>query len=227
MRGVCVGTGWYADSKGHNNRQVDPRMQSVNYLRNIWYPHITKQIDPSACVIYQSDCELKAFVVHEKKVTVMQGVRPANQPKHNDAAASMMASAMFAYCNQLDFVFIEQDCLVWGLREAILWARGKDIVYGVTPYSDDLSRGENSFVFISYEYISEFLNIMFRLKWHIWGIDKDFPECIWDDTFKQVGARWPFGYGRKRPINFDLPMFYAQQLTDVELKQFLTLLRLQ
>jgi len=227
MKPICVGTGWYSDSKGHNNKNVSTEMQGCNYLKNVWLQHIKRQIYAAAFVIYQSDCENKIFMVPEKNINVIQGLRPPTQHKHNDAAASMMASAMYAYCNEMSLVFIEQDCLVFGLRGAIEWARGKSIVYGTTPYADDLSRGENSFVFINYEFMPTFFERMFRLNWHVWDKSRDFPEVIWNDTFKEVGTRWPFGFGRRRPINFELPMFYAQQLTDVELKQFFIKLELQ
>jgi len=227
MRPICVGTGWYADHRGHNNKNVSSKVQEVAYLKDVWYPHIEKQVGVASYVIYQSDCELKAWIPVDKRISVLQGVRPPTQHKHNDAAASMMIAAMHAYCNELSLVFIEQDCLVCGLREAVGWARGKKIVYGLSPYMDNLSRGENSFVFIDYEYLPEFFNITFKLDWHIWSMGRGFPEVMWDDTFKGVGARWPFGYGRIRPINFDLPTFYAQQLTNEELKRFLIKLDIQ
>ena len=39
-------------------------------------------------------------------------------------------------------------------------------------------------------------------------------------AYSNMFTPWPFGYGRIRPIDFSQPVFYAQQLTDNEIRGF-------
>lgn len=58
---------------------------------------------------------------------------------------------------------------------------------------------------------------------------KDLPgggttvEMLFHNKFCDMFTPWPFGYGRIRPIDFTQPVFYAQQLTDDEVAQFIQL----
>ena len=227
-RPICVCTGWYASKMGHNNERVDNRVQHPDYLEEVWLPHITNQIDVATVIVYQSDCEVKTTLQNSRLVNVVQGMCPPTQAKHDDACAVTYMGAMHALCNKMDLVIIEQDCLVVGLHKAIEYAQssGGSIIYGVTPEPADLSVGENSFVYVPYKFLQSYLEIQFSKNFHLWNDTRGFPELIYRDMFRNLGSRWNFGYGRNRPINYDNPMYYAQQMSTAELDMFLSKLSL-
>ena len=132
-----------------------------------------------------------------------------------------MMGAQYALCCGCDFVYIEQDCLVYGLDRALAWAQGRDMVYG---YGDPCQIidgwAEHSFFFVSSGYIPNMLTAMNTQRVHE-TVGYPLPEIWWHNTFGSIADFWPFGYGRKRPIKWDGEAFYAQQLTDDELRGFL------
>lgn len=226
MRKVVVTAGWYADNNGHNNKLVTPEVQTASFLKDVWIPHIKRQLGESlgALVIYQSDCAIKAWIPPEKNITVIQSQRPPTQHHHNDSGATQMSGAMYAYCNEMDFMFIEQDCFVVGLSGAYNWARQQNakIAFSTTPYAQDLSRGEHCFTFVSYEYLPTYINKLLNVKWHIWSTARGFPELKIEEMFAADRIRWPFGYGRLRPINWADDIYYLQQPAGDDLRRVLS-----
>jgi len=226
MRKVAVTVGWYADSKGHNNTKVTSQVQTASFLKDTWMPHIRKQLAEhlGALVIYQSDCEITAWIPPENDVVVIRGQRSPTQHHHNDSGATQMTGAMYAYCNEMDFMFIEQDCFVVGLLGAYNWARQNNvnIAFSTTPHLQDLSRGEHCFTFVSYKYLPTYIDKLLATQWHSWDTGRGFPELKIEELFICDGKRWPFGYGRIRPINWNAPIFYFQQPTLEELQQVIS-----
>jgi hypothetical protein len=119
---------------------------------------------------------------------------------------------------------IEQDCLVHRLDKALLWAQGKRMVYGFGQNcSFRVGWSENSFMYISNEYLIEMLH---RLNTS--GIHKQFDtpkrvsEIEWHELFRDDATFWDFGCGRLRPIPFESnEPFYSQQLQKWEIKKFM------
>jgi len=222
MRKVVIGTGWYADEKGHNNKNVALYVQNSTFFREMWIPHIRKQLKEQlgAIVIYQSDCTRKIFSTGDKDVILIQGLRAPDQHHHNDSGATQMSGAMYALCNEMDYVFVEQDCFILGFSGALSWARQNfvSVAFSMHNYSQDLSRGEHCFMYVSYEYLKTYITKLMNANWHKWDEGRGFPELHVVDMFGNDAARWPFGYGRKRPINWNDHILYLQQPTEDDLK---------
>lgn len=219
MRGICFGTGWFAKTKGH--KIYTRKTFHPDHIQFVWRPYI-EQFLPSELkrmyFIYISDSEVKPIV--NNQIDYVYSKRSHSQPHHNDSGASLMVGAQIAFCNEMDYVFIEQDCLVYGLDKAITWAQGKNFIYGYGEWGLHPGWAETSFLYIKYEFIPEFLKICNESYYHS-ASQKPKTEVAWHNMFKNVADFWPFGYGRKKNINFNDEVFYIHKLTDAELEKLL------
>ena len=236
---VCVTIGWYSDSNGgkRNAHTLAPQLFEPNYLNDTLIPRIQKQIDPRIILIHSSQCEIPPDPVpFGHNIEVVHGYRKAKrnttagQPPYaiggaHDWGATMMTGAQYAYCNDLDFIFYEQDCLVHNFTKVLEIAEGKSIVYGYgknSSYGDGWA--EPSLTFVSNEFLPEFINRLNKGKWHQWteGFARfKHPEIQFHNTFADVAEYWPFGYGMKRPINFKDEVYFAQRFIEDDFLNFL------
>lgn len=225
MRKVIISTGWYAENVPERNRTVknegvSKRLFDRDYLINIWRPYILRFIQPAGFLVYLSGDVYPRTQPMDMEFILSR--RPKDQNKHNDHAASMLMGAYYAYLNECDFMYIEQDCLVYGLDRALESVQDKSICFGGGEFECSQGWAENSFVYVSYNFIPEFIERQNDIKFHAFkdGEYRQTPEITFNDLYAGF-AHWPFGYGRKRPIDFNQKVFYAQKLTDPELDEFL------
>jgi len=230
-KGICVGTGWYSDSERRNktNPTCAREYFDPNYLWDVWYPHIKKSITQEAIFIYESVCELYLTDI-PSDVELITGIRsevsrPYKKDEPHDWGASIMMGAQYAYCNELDFIYFEQDCLCYGLDLALEYAKGKNLVYGFGSLASWLPGwAELSMIYIDYDFIPLFMRRVHDFNLHIWNRDFDrikHPEICIHEIFRDVASYWPFGHGRLTPINWDQEVFYAQQMDSENLHMFI------
>ena len=219
---ICIGTGWYADHKGHNNPQRSALQISPEWFSKYWVPNILKYINPMQFHFYLSNCEILPSGIYgmERTQIVMGHVQAVKMAHSHDCHAAIMTGAMYAWCNNLDYLFIEQDCMVKGLDKILDFAKDKDLCYGFGEYSYLPGWAEYSLIYVDHAdligFISNFIHSPI-----INMIMPDWPEVEFQRLFGYDFTAWPFGYGRKRPIDFNQPMCYAQQLTDNEIAKFM------
>lgn len=234
QRSVCVGTGWYSDNERRNktNSTCAAEFFDPNYLWRVWLPHVLRSIKPGAIFIYESICELplaqQPWRVAEK-VEIVKGrrsnvSRPYLLGDPHDWGASIMMGAQYAYCNEMDFVYFEQDCLCYSLDKALEWASGRNLVYGFGPLTSwQPGWAELSLIYVSYTFIPLFMRYLYDFKLHIWNRDFDrvkHAEICIHRLFRGIAEHWPFGFGRNVPIDWDQKVFYAQQMTAENLEKF-------
>lgn len=226
MRKLLVGTGWCAWNKGHNDPRRSSKQNESIYLAKYWLQAITNQLMPSAACIYHSQCDIgaKNEALDNFFDSVSCAPAPANElPYRHDWAASNITAAAYAYANDMDYLFVEQDCLVVGLDKAVTIAREKGgIWYG---YGENASYrpgwAENCLIYVDNALLLAFIRAMHAIK------DTPDGEPFLEQRFHEELSRcegnihyWPFGCGRLRPIPWDEDVFYAQHLTDEELDKF-------
>lgn len=237
-RRACVAVGWYSDMRGgaRGNVELAPQLFKPQYLAETLIPRIRKQIDPKAILLYISECEIPPDPLPED-VEILHGKRPAKRDTTpgraapytigaaHDWGATMMAGAMYAYCNDLDFIFYEQDCLVHNFKGALEWAKGRPIVYG---FGELASYGpgwaEPSLTFASREFLPEMMRRLSFGMWHRWnkGLERfKNPEIYFHNTFADVAEYWPFGFGMLRPIKYDQEIYFAQRFVEKDFLEFL------
>lgn len=132
-------------------------------------------------------------------------------------SAGMLALAMIAYNNETDFVYVEQDCLVFGdwvnaLYDALGGSLG--IVFG----SNNLMECAQSLFLVRHSFIPKFVSDYIRQGAE--RDDKNIPETKFAKLEKMKPESWgrfKFGYDRLRPFNASDKAFYIQQVTQDEL----------
>ena len=236
---LIIGTGWCAHADGHaNNKDSSRRMYQPEWLETWWKYHRDQLVLTIPGVVFENPLQLQSPFCYVSECQVFpdgeiwdevfdaqlsHGNHDLSIHSH-DSQVAIIAGAQYAYCNECDFVYIEQDCLVRGLGKAIEWARDNEakIAYGSGRWSMFPGWAEHSFIYISYDYLAKFVFEMMNsdIKFND-SKGREVVEMTFHRLFKDDATFWPFGYGRRRPIDFDQDVFYAQQLTDEEIEEFL------
>ena len=207
---------WHSDP--NRKHKWSETFYRPNYLTSIRHRVIDKQIKDYVNFIYLSGCKNSIDPLLLGTEITVRG-QDHEFKKGYDSFVGMAAAVQYAYSNGMDYLYIEHDCLVHGLDKILSWAKGKRICYGYGEYSFFPGWAEQSLVYMDHAFLPEFL---IRLNnTNITTEQGVVREIVWQKTFEDVFTPWPFGYGRKRPINFTDEVFYAQQLTDQELKNIL------
>ena len=143
-------------------------------------------------------------------------------PFRHDWAASFIVGMQYAFLQGNHFLYIEQDCLVTGIPGLINWAltNSPKISYGYGEFSYMTGWAEMSCVFVKKSYLVEAITRMNES-----GIKDNSGTPIFETVFHQIFSDslvpWPFGYGRKRPINFDDPIWYGHQMSDEQIEHII------
>jgi hypothetical protein len=135
-------------------------------------------------------------------------------------SASVLALAMIAYSDEADFLYKEADCLAFGpwVEQMYTDLGDGDIVFGGPMQSEPWMACAQSLFLVKHEAIPAFV-----AKYLAPG--RDCEAMLTEDRFPLL-AQGPqalavrhlsFGVDRERPIPFDAPLFYAQQLTRDEI----------
>lgn len=231
---IVVGTGWCAFPEGHNNPAVSRKTQDGTWLERTWRSAIQVQITPDRYLIYHSNCPIDLHYALWPGFEAVHGIENVrNLPHHHDWFASVLMAAMYAWTNKASLVYIEQDCLVRGLAGAIKWARDYDHVFGFGPLASWREGwAEHSFFWTRHaalpwfiaKTIKAFQTVEATKRWPEVAMAEAMMDATGFENFGLKVATWPFGYGRKRPIDLREAQFYIQQPTDEELANVVRLI---
>ncbi len=214
----CLCTGWCAFREQRRFNLGDGSVYAFDYLDKVFFPYHMKQVNFDARFVYESKSDIDPYYNNDIPENVRSIIYAKNLKHEFGWYASVLMGAQYSIVNNCDMVYVEQDCLVYGLKEALDWAKGKKIVYGFGDVSWCPGWAEQSFIYVSHEYLGAFLSILNGCRIH--ENDRVLPEISWHTLFKGVADFWPFGFGRKRPVDFNGNVFYAQQLRSEEIKEF-------
>ena len=228
---VLISTGWCAQNEGHNNPLRSKLQNESTYLGSVWLPYILKQIEPGAINIYVSKCDTPPAtgLLRCNNLNVVWSHRDARKLAYrHDWSASIISGAAYAMANDMDLLYVEQDCLAYGLADIVRYAQTSSpaMMYG---FGDNASWApgwaENSLTFVSSKLLPPFIWAMNEIRNCTDGdvkFEHAFHNVLMAGELSEYFHPWPFGCGRKRPVPFDQENFYAQQLTDEDLDGFLT-----
>lgn len=224
LRDICICTGWCAQSGGHSNPKRSKRLDDIGWLADYWELYIRRFVKYFKVFLYESNCDLPTATLDGWEVQHADKYIDT-LPYHHDWAASHIAGANYCYLNNFDFLYIEQDCLVYGLDKIIDWARSNvlNIAYNCDQYSYAPGWAAHALVYSKWEYLPVYLNRMIQSGMKDTGGIELKHEVMYNHLFKDDYTNWQFGYDRKRPIDWSQPMFYAQQLSDEEIDRFMAL----
>lgn len=140
-------------------------------------------------------------------------------------SAAFCALALIAYNAELDFLFLEQDCLAFGpwVERTYADMGDGDMVFGRKMTSAPFMPCAQALVLVRHSFIPEMVSAYLAM-----GTDNDvlnLPEAKFqklEDRFGSRIRRLSFGCDRERPIHYDDKVFYAQKLTPEELSTLKT-----
>jgi len=225
---VIVGTGWYADFQGHNNRKASTELYEPTFFQR-WFRNIDTYFEPDGVICYRSNCAkpyvyLEHYQASKKEnyFSFLNSTTPNHLLYHgHDGLAAIVAGVTFAYLNYAHFVYVEQDCMVHNIDRMIKEhvANRIHLGYGYGPNASfQQGWSEYSLMFVHYEFMPFFLTQM-NVKAPFDQRDV-LPELALHHIFKDYVTPFRNGHGRLRPLDLDQDWFYAQQLTGDELKLF-------
>ena len=133
---------------------------------------------------------------------------------------SWIIPATIAYSEQRDFMYVEQDCLVFGEWEKAILdeaeAKGRMAMFGKGVAS--IAPCEQSLFWIHRDFITEFI---YRYLSFPDGDGKMLPEAKFArmaDADKRIST-FELGVGRDRPLPYNASAWYAQHLTEEEMAE--------
>jgi hypothetical protein len=230
MRPVLYATGWCAHNKGHRGLGRSERQNKDDYISNYWIPMI-EGAGARGVHVYVSECDIQPcglFLSHGNINLVYSHIPAKRLPYRHDWAVSAMTAAAYALANDMDMVYIEQDCLVYGLDMAVKMAQEQGGMWYGFGENSSYRPGwaANSFLYVNNDSLLPFIKSMHEIKDCIDGeikLEQKFHKAIKHNfaiEYKDVHF-WPFGVDRLRPIPWDQEIFYGQQLNDEELDRFM------
>lgn len=224
-----IGTGaWWTKSGVHpgslNNESA--RVARLVEFFPVWYHFVNSFTSPEKIIIVDSASPVRPKFPKDKR---LERVRLMQNFGHSTVAVKKLCGytrafftgAFYALMNSVDYyVFIEQDCLVFGhgwLEHAVEAMGGAGISFGYFPNCEFHS--ENSLAIVHRDSILPAIEVYLSVE----ECDsKVYPEMKFDKIRESLNyTPLPFGYGRDRPINFSDEFFYAQHLTWEELHEML------
>lgn len=136
-------------------------------------------------------------------------------------SASVLLGAMLAYNSEEDFVFVEQDCLMFGNVMESIYSEAarkeKLMLFG----SCQIMKAAQSLFWVEHSVIPYFIQSYSAL----WNESKELHKRT-EHKFMEIECdndtvgRFQFGYDRDRPFKYTEPAWYAQQISWEELEEF-------
>lgn len=237
--GYVIGSGWWCDdSRKHagsvNNNSTDAT-RDQNFF-NIWYQLIEKYTKPEKILVTDSASPIVPSGLTDGK-NAIEFIRLKRNFMHAAVCdtqfcgwtRAFMSGAFYAFINDCDYVYIEQDVLIHGdgiVETALENMADADFSHGLWEHN---YKTEQSFVVIKRDAIVRFIGSymnsfgesdrQMRPELKFLKMGDQYLSAHGGMRFKEL----PFGYGRKRPIDFGGDLFYAQHWTDNELRTMLEL----
>lgn len=214
---ICCG--WHANKSRITGLAYSHKFYEPNYFekyRRTWIFHQLEnryEYDEFIGVV-TARCDI--YPEFDEPYPIIVKGQPGNNTHYHGFYTPIMLGAQYALCYNYDFVYIEQDCIVTGLADAIKWAEDCQLCYG---YGNNASFAngwaEQSFMWARNDFLPEFIARINRYRLH--EVSKEWTEKIFHQVFQDRFVPWPFGYGRKK-FAFDNVdnILYKQQCTDKE-----------
>lgn len=220
-----IGTGWWCDgtkARGSVTYGRDYAMEQMTgefFLE--WVLRIRRELSPAKVLVVDSASPIQPVVdVGCEVLHLTENFLHACHclTKYCGWTRAFLAGAFYALMNDMDYVFLEQDVFFRGdiVQEAYhhLRVTGAEYTHGTWSHAYGV---EQSFVLMLKDAILPFINNYMAIP----ESDRQMvPEVKFGVAAEMMRfSPLPFGYGRERPINYDDPVFYVQQMSPEELER--------
>jgi hypothetical protein len=130
---------------------------------------------------------------------------------------TICTTALMAYFNECDYIHKEADALAFGpwVEQIYKEAGKRDVMFGSAK---DIPAVQSVF-WVRHSFIPEFVRLYLGTGQE--RTEDQFGELKFkrlQEAHPERFGRYSFGFDRERPLKYD-PVFYAQKLTPVELKE--------
>ncbi len=222
--GYMIGTGWWCpetkkEQESAGKRNTEWRRMKTFY--DLWLRHIRRYTFPSGIVVVDAGSEMLPDFSGMHVLKMSRNFQHENGSKglfgteRTGGIRQIFLAGMYAMVNGADyFVWVEGDCLLHGTK----------IIEKVIRHMGD---GDFSALEWNHEYKLETSFMVFRcsslpkIMARYLVTDASKPELKFVEVAKHFKLVWmPFGYGRNRPIDFDVPHYFAQHVYGEELAEF-------
>jgi hypothetical protein len=228
-----IGSGsWWDKTPSHPGSLYN---KSAAFIRtpaffDIWRYFVLKYTSPEKIIIVDSASPCPPKLPRDPRFEFVRlpknfGHQSVTVGKYCGWTRGLLTGAFYALMSSADyFIYIEQDCLVYGkgwVERVLRNMYGRGISFGYFPEhgphaTDTVSESEPSLTVIHRDCIKPAIDIYM-------SIQPDDKTMCSDYKFDQLRRALPFtplpfGYGRARPINFSDRHFYAQHWSENELK---------
>lgn len=198
----------------------------------LWIANINRHADPkpSRIIVISTGGRGLPFVRDDLQEIVLEGdlghfmdlVEGRKPHKFNGWTGPVLAAALLAYCDESDFVYLEEDCLAFGPWVKQLYSEigNAGVLFGHKHQSEPWQPCSQSLFLVRHSYIPEFAKLILQTD------SQAKPGELGEHKFERMQQQFPdqwkfmsFGVDRCRPIPFDAPVFYVQQLHPDEIQQ--------
>jgi hypothetical protein len=238
-RKVIVASGWWCDSRPHDWSLGSPFTRTVEFFP-LWYAQVVDCLRPDRVVVTDSASPIKPNItaLPIEWITLDRNYGHSNdlrtgriQTKYSGFTRAVMNGAMYALCCDADFyVFVEQDCLLYGsdFLQHALGNTSSDILLGAPTENGQGLYGRVAAPMLQQSLIVVRRSGLERFIQGVLGSEHGDGERSPEETMRL--RLMPFEYlqvpfGRSRPLDFGRTHFYAQHLNDDELRRFCELVR--
>jgi hypothetical protein len=204
--GYVIGTGYY-EIKG----------KSFSFFNEYWLPNTLEHFSPEKIIVVNSGAELPSTHAMLEYINFPINPLHVTQLKQNTRLAGWSASfvegALYAYFCNCDFIYKEQDCLVFGdiderIHKMQLETNSMILTGELIGHS---YRYEQSLIFLKYEYILDFISQYIGIDEYENKIRPEKKFGIINKNNPELFSFFDFGYGGMRPFNPEDECFYIQK----------------
>lgn len=243
-RPYMVGTGWWCDGSGEHAGSLQPDMHSSSLIRQrdffrLWHAFVDRYLAPERIVIVDSASPVPPPDMGDPRIQriVMtknfgHGIVSEPMGSMSGVERCLLTLAMHAYTNDLDLVYVEQDCLVRGegwLELALEAMRGGKAIYGRGKGTPQPM--QQSLMIFRCEYLPTVIARVVQ-AWRRFQRGRPWDPLAYRRLGNSIEKRWhwamrrdadylPFGSGRVRPLDFTQLHLYAQHWSEEELRRLL------
>ena len=236
-----IGSGWWCSGEDAalSHHKGDAKIRTADFHR-LWYEQICNNTNPSRILIVDSASPvLPSLNENDERVHLH---RLATNPGHATNCSTQFCGWTAAVlCGLQDFIHTDNDYFVYVEQDVLLHGKGI-IEYAISKMTSPFMFGDakgipqplqQSFFIIRKDGAAQFLSKLLGMPESDKELspERKFHYACQSGLLSSSALRWvgrkirkydflPFGYGRKRPIDFDAPYYYFQHGTSEELSVF-------